>query len=569
MLRRRRVIPTVVLALLAAVGAVEAAPAAGAAAAVGAPAPRSAAVAATAADYVPVTPARLLDTRPGHRTVDHRFVGSGAVPGGTSVTVQATGRGGIPAAGVGAVVVNVTGIMPTVGTYLTAYPAGATVPEASTLNVPGSAVFANAAVVKIGTAGSISVFNGAGRADVAVDVVGYYPQGPAFTGSAPQRLMDTRPGGRTVDGQAGGGGRLAAGETRELQVTGRAAVPTSGVDAVMLNVTGILPSAGTYLSVFPAGAPRPTASTVNPGAGEIVANLVVAKVGAGGRVSIYNAAAATDVAVDVTGWVPSGTSFVPMTPIRFADTRLVGPAVAAGAPRPVTVAGRFGVPATARALVVNLTAVQPGQSTYVTAYPAGSARPDTSTLNLPGGAVRANLAVVALGNGRLDLANALGSTHLVVDVVGYFDGGPAAVPTSLEARSDQLAAEIHRLINLERASRGIAPLARSHQIDSVATLWSGHLAQTGTFWHNPDYSRQLPTGWSAAGENIVMSSESGRTVPQMAQRLVQLWVGSPGHFANLTSSSFTHTGVGAGWAPSCGCWYATQNFGGYRGAGPG
>jgi hypothetical protein len=55
-------------------------------------------------------------------------------------------------------------------------------------------------------------------------------------------------------------------------------------------------------STHPRRRARPTASNLNLGPGQTAANLVVAKVGANGRVSIYNARGHTDVVVDVAGW---------------------------------------------------------------------------------------------------------------------------------------------------------------------------------------------------------------------------------------------------------------------------
>jgi hypothetical protein len=74
------------------------------------------------------------------------------------------------------------------------------------------------------------------------------------------------------------------------------------VSAVVLNITGTEPTDGTYLTVWPTGQTRPTASNINLGPGETAPNLVVAKVGANGKVSIYNARGNTHVIVDVAGW---------------------------------------------------------------------------------------------------------------------------------------------------------------------------------------------------------------------------------------------------------------------------
>lgn len=114
---------------------------------------------------------------------------------------------------------------------------------------------------------------------------------------------------------AGAGGMI------ELVVTGRGGVPSSGVGAVALNVTVTNPTAPSYLTVWPTGAPRPNASNLNYSPGQTVPNMVIAKVGTGGRISLYNYAGTTDVIVDVLGWFPEGTSFTGLTPARLLDTR--------------------------------------------------------------------------------------------------------------------------------------------------------------------------------------------------------------------------------------------------------
>ena len=75
-----------------------------------------------------------------------------------------------------------------------------------------------------------------------------------------------------------------------------------GVGAVVLNPTVTGPTAPSYLVAWPAGEPRPLASNVNYLPGQTVPNLVVVKVGAGGTVSLYNAAGSTEVVADVAGW---------------------------------------------------------------------------------------------------------------------------------------------------------------------------------------------------------------------------------------------------------------------------
>ena len=87
---------------------------------------------------------------------------------------------------------------------------------------------------------------------------------------------------------------------------GRAGVPSTGVGAVVLNVTVTDPTAASWLTVFPAGEPRPAAANINYGPGQTVGNLVVAKLGANGQVSLFNAAGTAHVVADVAGWFDVG-----------------------------------------------------------------------------------------------------------------------------------------------------------------------------------------------------------------------------------------------------------------------
>ena len=84
-------------------------------------------------------------------------------------------------------------------------------------------------------------------------------------------------------------------------------MPSSGVGAVVLNLTGTGPTAGTYVTAYPAGQSLPTASNLNLGIGQTAPNLVIVKVGTGGKISLYNAAGSTHLIADVAGWMPATT----------------------------------------------------------------------------------------------------------------------------------------------------------------------------------------------------------------------------------------------------------------------
>ncbi|MEZ5143249.1 MAG: hypothetical protein R2726_12135 [Acidimicrobiales bacterium] len=193
-------------------------------------------------------------------------------------------------------------MLPSAPSHLTVWPTDRARPDASNLNVTPGIVVPNLVMAALSPAGEVSLYNNSGTVDVLFDVVGYFstaePLGSVH-GVTPSRILDTRPG-STVGGPTA---PLGPGETRELVVTGVGGVPGEGVSAVVLNVTADRPSATSHLTVWPAGVDRPTASNLNFAAGTTIPNLVVAKVGAGGKVSIFNSSGAVEVLADVVGYV--------------------------------------------------------------------------------------------------------------------------------------------------------------------------------------------------------------------------------------------------------------------------
>jgi hypothetical protein len=121
--------------------------------------------------------------------------------------------------------------------------------------------------------------------------------------------------------------------------------------------------------------------------------------------------------------------YYPLTPCRLADTRSGnGGVLAPSEDRAFAVQGRCGVPAGARAVAVNITAVSPKGAGFLTLYPAGITRPNVSSVNFVNGdSAVANGAIVPLGaagtfpNADLRVfAGTGGTVQLVLDVSGYF-----------------------------------------------------------------------------------------------------------------------------------------------------
>ena len=247
---------------------------------------------------VSLVPARLLDSRPAGHTFDGQSSGIGVRAGGSFTQVQVTGRAGVPA-DASAAVLNVTVTDAQAPGYATVYPCGSNPPTASNLNYVAGATVPNAAVSKIGKQGRVCVFTQS-PLNLVVDVVGYFPATAAFSTLVPARLLETRPGLPTSDAQLQGIGLRAAGSTTQVQVTGRAGIPTAAT-SVAINVTITGAQAAGYATVYPCGPAPPNASNLNYGAGSTVANLVLAKLGSGGSVCVFTQSAA-HIVVDVSGF---------------------------------------------------------------------------------------------------------------------------------------------------------------------------------------------------------------------------------------------------------------------------
>jgi hypothetical protein len=216
--------------------------------------------------FTAVPPTRLVDTRV-------PFGASGTPGDNGTITVQITGRAGIPSIAT-AVVLNVTATETTAPGFVTAYPAGQALPLASNLNPerPKQNI-PNLVTVPIGTNGQVNIFT-LTKADIVVDAFGYYTPAPSakagrYIPVGPTRAYDSR----TVRGP------LAAGETVHVSLKG---IIGTDASAVVLNVTATEATNDGFYTVVASGAPRPETSNLNVVKGGTVPNQVIVPVGADG-----------------------------------------------------------------------------------------------------------------------------------------------------------------------------------------------------------------------------------------------------------------------------------------------
>jgi streptogramin lyase len=249
-----------------------------------------------------------------------------------------------------------------------------------------------------------------------------------FTALTPARILDTRDG----TGRGGATTPLGSGGQFDVQITGRGGVPSSGVAAVVLNATVTAPTApSSWLTVWPAGRPRPEVSNVNYPAGQTVPNLVTVAVGTGGKLSVFNGAGSAHVLFDVLGYYsdasgPFGARFVPTDPVRVLDTRdgTGAPAqpIGPGGSLPFDLTGADLLPETGvSGVVMNVTVTSPTVGGFLTVHPDGVTRPLASNLNFVRGQTVANLVTVRLsGDGLVRFFNSVGTTHVIADLVGFY-----------------------------------------------------------------------------------------------------------------------------------------------------
>ncbi|SDT24285.1 CAP domain-containing protein [Actinoplanes derwentensis] len=131
--------------------------------------------------------------------------------------------------------------------------------------------------------------------------------------------------------------------------------------------------------------------------------------------------------------------------------------------------------------------------------------------------------------------------------------------TPAKSNEQTLQTEINRLINVQRTSNGCAALTVNDQLTTAARDHSAWMAQTGTFSHTGSGGSSFVTRAKAAGyakpsaENIAMGYRS-------AAQVVDGWMNSPGHRANIVNCQSKTVGVGVVFAAD-GSPYYTQVFG--------
>ena len=371
-------------------------------------------------NFVPVTPCRILDTRNGQNGCLHASTPFNADVLGSSC--------GIPSSAV-AYSLNVMVAPFRFLGYLTVWPAGESQPLTSTLN-DDNRLKVVAAIVSAGAVGEVS-FYASDDSDLVLDINGYFVPassnvGLEFYPMLPCRIADTR-----MAVGSFGGPSLGYADSRDFPVLQSSCSVPSTAQVYDLNFTAVpVPVMNldfhAYLSIWPAGPSQPlvaTFATLYANPWDVTANAALLAAGVNGAVSVY-VTNPTDLVIDISGYFApvtlSGLHFYAVAPCRALDTRFSGTLQPFAGTIQVPMTNACSIPPTASAVVVNATVVPTWNLGFLTMWPEGYNLPLASNMNADDGRVTSNMAIVPLGStGAIDVY-ASSSTHLILDVSGYF-----------------------------------------------------------------------------------------------------------------------------------------------------
>ena len=375
-------------------------------------------------EFDSMVPTRLVDTRPGERTVDSRYAGIGRLDAGSVTRVKVAGRGGVADDASGASL-SITSVDPIGAGFTAVYPCGAK-PGTSTINLVHGTIIANAVHSALSPNGEICIYTTA-PVHLLVDVNGVYPKTSSFRPREPRRYLETRPGELTFDGKSAGAGKTRAGTRIEIPIAGRGEVPETAT-AVSLNLTAVNARAAGYASVVECDIDdKPTTSNLNYERSVPRANAALVPLSSDGTLCIYTSAT-TDLIVDVNGWFVSKSGYRALTAKRYADTRNGEAAFDGASHRPnqltgvteVAVESRGDIPKQAGAVAVQLT-VTGGQSDgFATIFPCDADRPLASNVNYRRNETSSVSAVSRISVDGTVCVFTRSRADVIVDVVGWF-----------------------------------------------------------------------------------------------------------------------------------------------------
>jgi hypothetical protein len=328
------------------------------------------------------------------------------ISGGHSISVGVAGHDGVPASAI-AVLINVAARTGQHDALLRVYPYGHSRPGFPSLNVPAHATRSNVVELPPGRGGRVS-FYASSSVTASASVMGYVSsssvRGGLFVPRRSRRIATKN---------------HVTHHLFTVHVLGRGGVPSSGVRAVVLNLT--VSGKPTTVTAYPNGGRRPRHPDLYLSSSQATdTRQVVVKVGSGGKVAVFTSGGPDSIAVDVHGFFTGTTSGsgAQFHTLRAATLSTV--TVPAHGTVVVAVAGHRGVPSGSTAAVLNFTD-KAVRGTYLTGLPNGSARPGIADIYAPKGLSQSDFDIAQLGsNGKVSIHSSRGRVRVTIGVEGYY-----------------------------------------------------------------------------------------------------------------------------------------------------
>lgn len=245
---------------------------------------------------------------------------------------------------------------------------------------------------------------------------------------------------------------IAAKKTLAVQITEKTVDQTTipkGTKLVVATVTAVSPTENGYATVWD-GSPNPRTWPLFYTKGKSTSNQLTIPLNDDGKLAIWGSAGNVHYVVDVVGYIagertnPAGLRFYSLNQARLYDTQTIAAKQPLAPKKMISVAvrGKGGVPESAKAALVNVTALSPDFSGFARFQTNGVGNPGGSHISFSRGQNTSSQMMVPIGDdGSVQLYNIKnsGSAHFTIDVVGYYaprlraDRNSSVVNDSLES----------------------------------------------------------------------------------------------------------------------------------------
>ena len=277
--------------------------------------------------------------------------------------------------------------------------------------------------------------------------------------------------------------------------------------------------------------------------------------------TIVDSDPSSPTSLSLTGVGALGSTFVPVTPCRIADTRNAngpygGPIMAGKSTREFVISGNCGIPSTATAYSLNVTVVPSGILGYLSIWPSNQTQPVVSTLNSDG-RVKANAAIVPAGTDGGVNVYVSQDSQVILDINGYFQpaGGsglsfypmtPCRVADTRNAASTfgspSLAGNVERTFPVLSSACNLPSTAQAYSLNFTAipkTSPIGFLSTWPTGQSQPEVSTLNTSTLAVTANAAIVPAGPDGGIEVLSSNDADLVIDINGYFAPLVSGGLS------------------------------